>query len=107
MCILNTQYTFFIFSKLDYLLSKLDYFVNKLDYFLSKLDYFWNKLDSNYSNIFNIFNRVNELYLKLENVYMLRMRRHSILSAPRGFQMENRFSRGLSPEFFGFKKFFN
>ena len=33
------------------------------------------------------------------------MERHYILSAPRGFQMENRFSRGLSPEFFGFKKF--
>lgn len=36
---------------------------------------------------------------------MLRMRRHSILSAPGVFQMENRFSRDLSPEFFGFKKF--
>ena len=36
---------------------------------------------------------------------MLDMRRHSILSAPRGFQMENHFSRGLSPKFFGFKKF--
>ena len=36
---------------------------------------------------------------------MLRMERYSILSAPRGFQMENRFSRDLSPEFFGFKKF--
>ena len=24
---------------------------------------------------------------------------------PRGFQMENRFSRDLFPEFFGFKKF--
>ena len=36
---------------------------------------------------------------------MLRMRRHYILSAPRGFQMENRFFLGLFPEFFGFKKF--
>lgn len=36
---------------------------------------------------------------------MLRMRRHSTLSAPRGFQMENRFSVDLSPKFFGFKKF--
>ena len=40
-----------------------------------------------------------------KNVYVLRMRRHSILSAPGVFQMENRFSRDLSPEFFGFKKF--
>ena len=36
---------------------------------------------------------------------MLRTRRHYILSAPRGFQMENRFFLGLFPEFFGFKKF--
>lgn len=36
---------------------------------------------------------------------MLRMRKHSILSAPGVFQMENRFFRDLSPEFFGFKKF--
>ena len=36
---------------------------------------------------------------------MLRMERHYILSAPRGFQMENCFFLGLSPEFFGFKKF--
>ena len=31
MCILNTQYTFFVFSKLDYFVNKLDYFLNKLD----------------------------------------------------------------------------
>ena len=43
---------------------------------------------------------------EIKNVYMLRMERHSILSAPRGFQMENRFSKDLSPEFFGFKKIF-
>ena len=36
---------------------------------------------------------------------MLRMERHSILSAPGVFQMENRFFQGLFPEFFGFKKF--
>ena len=36
---------------------------------------------------------------------MLRVRRHYILSAPRGFQMENRFFLGLFPEFFGFKIF--
>lgn len=36
---------------------------------------------------------------------MLRMRKHSILSAPRGFQMENRFFYNIFPEFFGFKKF--
>ena len=36
---------------------------------------------------------------------MLRMRRHSTLSAPGVFQMENRFFRDLSPEFFEFKKF--
>ena len=36
---------------------------------------------------------------------MLRIERHSILSAPGVFQMENRFSQDLSPEFFGFKKF--
>ena len=41
----------------------------------------------------------------MENVYMLKTRRHYILSAPRGFQMENRFFLGLFPEFFGFKKF--
>ena len=33
------------------------------------------------------------------------MERHYVLSAPRGFQMENRFSRDFSPKFFGFKKF--
>ena len=36
---------------------------------------------------------------------MLRGGRHYILSAPRGFQMENRFFLGLFLEFFGFKKF--
>ena len=35
---------------------------------------------------------------------MLRMRKHSILSAPRGFQMENRFFCNIFLEFFGFKK---
>ena len=40
-----------------------------------------------------------------KNMYMLRMERHYTISAPGVFQMENRFFRDLSPEFFGFKKF--
>ena len=36
---------------------------------------------------------------------MLRMRRHYILSAPRGFQMENRFSWASSQNFLDSKNF--
>lgn len=43
----------------------------------------------------------------MEIVYMLRMRKHLPFHAPGVFQMENRFSGGLSPEFFELKKFFN
>ena len=56
-----------------------------------------------YCSIYSFYRVMENGYLE-KNMYMLRMERHYTISAPGCFQMENHFSQGLSPEFFGFKK---
>ena len=56
-----------------------------------------------YCSIYSFYRVMENGYLE-KNMYMLRMERHYTISAPGVFQMENRFFRDLSPEFFGFKK---